>query len=140
MQEIVNVALAQDRFHSRMLLLFGACALLLAAVGVYGVVSDFVVTRRKEIGIRMALGARPAGIVTHVLRTALLWILAGEIIGIAAATVSTIAIRSTLFEVSSIDVISICTGCAVILIVSFIACVVPALQAASTDPSQVLRQ
>ncbi|HEV3482853.1 MAG TPA: ABC transporter permease [Candidatus Acidoferrales bacterium] len=140
MQEIVNVALAQDRFHSRMLLLFGATALFLAAVGVYGVVSDSVVTRRKEIGIRMALGARPAGIVSHVLRSALLWILSGEIIGIVAATVSTIAIRSTLFEVSPVDVLSICSGCAVILIVSFIACVVPALQAASTDPSQVLRE
>jgi putative ABC transport system permease protein len=140
MQEIVDVALAQDRFHSRMLLLFGATALFLAAVGVYGVVSDFVVTRRKEIGIRMALGARPAGIVSHVLRSALLWILLGEILGIVAAAVSTIAIRSTLFEVSPIDVISICAGCAVILIVSFIACVVPALQAASTDPSQVLRE
>lgn len=140
MQEIVNVALAQDRFHSRMLLLFGAGALLLAAVGVYGVVSDFVVTRRKEIGIRMALGALPAGIVTHVLRSALLWILLGEIIGIAAAAVSTIAIRSTLFEVTPIDGISICGGCAVILLVSFIAGVVPTLQAASTDPSQVLRQ
>ncbi len=140
MQELVDVALAQDRFHSRMLLLFGVTALFLAAVGVYGLVSDFVVTRRKEIGIRMALGARPAGIVSHVLRSALLWILSGEIIGILAATISTIAIRSTLFEVSPIDVLSICSGCAVILIVSFIACVVPALQAASTDPSQVLRQ
>jgi ABC-type antimicrobial peptide transport system permease subunit len=140
MQEIVNVALAQDRFHSRMLLLFGATALFLAAVGVYGVVSDFVVTRRKEIGIRMALGARPAGIVSHVLRSALFWILLGEIIGIVAATISTIAIRSTLFEVSPIDVISICSGCAIILMVSFIACVVPAVQAATTDPSQVLRE
>ncbi len=140
MQEIVNVALAQDRFHSRMLLLFGAGALFLAAVGVYGVVSDFVVTRRKEIGIRIALGARPAGIVSHVLRSALFWILLGEIIGIAVAAVSTIAIRSTLFEVSPVDVLSICSGCAVILIVSFVACVVPALQAASTDPSQVLRE
>jgi predicted permease len=140
MQEIVNVALAQDRFHSRMLLLFGATALFLAAVGVYGVVSDFVVTRRKEIGIRMALGARPPGIVSHVLRSALLWILLGEIVGVVAAVVSTIAIRSMLFEVSPVDVISICSGCAVILIVSFIACVIPALQAASTDPSKVLRQ
>ena len=140
MQEIVDVALAQDRFHSRMLVLFGATALFLAAVGVYGVVSDFVVTRRKEIGIRMALGALPAGIVSHVLRSALLWIFLGEIIGIVAAAVSTIAIRSTLFGVSPIDLLSICGGCAVILIVSFIACVVPALQAANTDPSRVLRQ
>jgi predicted permease len=140
MQEIVNVALAQDRFHSRMLLLFGATALFLAAVGVFGMVSDFVVTRKKEIGIRMALGARPAGIVSHVLRSALFWILLGEIIGIVAATVSTIAIRSTLFEVSPVDVISICGGCAIILMVSFIACVIPVLQAATTDPSQVLRE
>jgi predicted permease len=140
MRELVNAALAQDRFHSRMLLLFGVCALFLAAVGVFGMVSDFVVTRKKEIGIRMALGARPAGIVNHVLRSVLLSILLGEIVGIVAATISTVAIRSTLFEVSPIDVISICSGCAVILIVSFIACVVPALQAASTDPSQVLRE
>jgi predicted permease len=140
MQGLVNVALAQDRFHSRMLLLFGVGALFLAALGVFGVVSDFVVTRRKEIGIRMALGARQAGIVSHVLRSALLSVLLGEIIGIAAATISTTAIRSALFEVSPVDVISICSGCAVILIVSSIACVVPALQAASTDPSQVLRE
>ncbi len=140
MQGLVNVALAQDRFHSRMLLLFGVTALFLAAVGVFGMVSDFVVTRRKEIGIRMALGARPAGIVSHVLRSALFWIFVGEIVGIVAATISTIAIRSTLFEVSPIDVMSICSSCAVILIVSFIACVIPALQAATADPSQVLRE
>ncbi len=140
MRELVNAALAQDRFHSRVLMLFGAGALFLAAVGVYGMVSDFVVTRRKEIGIRMALGARPVGIVRHVLRSALFWILLGEIIGIAAAIISTIAIRSMLFEVSPVDGISICSGCAVILVVSFIACLVPALQAAGTDPSRVLRE
>jgi len=140
LRELVDTALAQDRFHSRVLILFGAGGLFLAGVGVYGVVSDFVVTRRKEIGIRMALGARSAGIVNHVLRSALLWILLGEIIGIAAAIISTIAIRSTLFEVSPVDVTSIVSGCAVILFVSFIACVVPSLQAATTDPSQVLRQ
>ena len=140
MGELVNAALAQDRFHSRVLMLFGAGALFLAAVGVYGMVSDFLVTRKKEIGIRMALGARRAGIVSHVLRSALFWVLLGEIIGVVAAIISTIAIRSTLFEVSPVDLMSICGSCAIILIVSFIACVVPAWQAASTDPSQVLRE
>jgi putative ABC transport system permease protein len=139
MRELVNVALARDRFHSRLLLLFGAGALVLAAVGVFGVVSDFVATRRRDLGIRMALGARPARIAGHVLRSAFACVLWGEALGILGGTVATTAIRATLFEVSPVDMISISGGCAVLVIVSLVACMPPALRAARTDLNQVLR-
>ena len=82
-------------------------ALLLAAVGVFGVVSDFVAARRRDLGIRMALGARPTRIAGHVLRSAFACVLWGEAFGVLDGTVATTAIRATLFEVSPVDMTSI---------------------------------
>ena len=139
LRELVNVALARDRLHSLVLLLFGVGALLLTAVGVYGVVSDLVVAQKKDFGVRIALGARPVTIIGHLLRFILNGVLLGEIVGVFAATLATTAIRTTFFEVSPIDVISICSGCIVLVAVTLIACLPPALSAANADPMVALR-
>jgi predicted permease len=140
MPAIVNLALARDRFNSKVLLLFSAGALLLAAIGTYGVVSDSVATRTRELGIRIALGAEPAEIIIQVLRSALTWVLLGELVGLALAIAATSAARATLFGVSPINMPSMFTGCTVLIVTSLIACVLPALRAAHTDPNQALRQ
>jgi ABC-type antimicrobial peptide transport system permease subunit len=140
LRELVNVALARDRLHSLMLLLFGVGGMLLAAVGVYGVISDLVVAQKKEFGIRIALGARPATILGHLLQSILSSVLLAEIVGVFAATLATTAIRTTLFQVNPIDVISICSGCIVLVVVALIACLPPALKAAYEDPMHVLRE
>jgi predicted permease len=139
MRELVNAALARDRFHSRVLLLFSTGALLLAAVGVFGAVSNFVAMRKRDLGIRMALGARPSGIVSHVLWSALTCVLLGEVVGVLAGMIATIAIRATLFEVSPVDIMSVFSGCATLLTISLVACMPAALRAASTDLNQALR-
>jgi putative ABC transport system permease protein len=140
MSAIVNLALARDRFNSKVLLLFSAGALLLAAIGTYGVVSDSVATRTRELGIRIALGAEPMEIMIQVLRSALTWVLLGEFAGLGLAIAATSAAQATLFGVSPVNMPSIFAGCAVLIVISLIALVPPVLRAARTDPNQALRQ
>jgi putative ABC transport system permease protein len=113
---------------------------LLAAIGTYGVVSDSVATRTRELGIRIALGAEPMEIMIQVLRSALTWVLLGEFAGLGLAIAATSAAQATLFGVSPVNMPSIFAGCAVLIVISLIALVPPALRAARTDPNQALRQ
>jgi predicted permease len=140
MRELVDGALARDRFDSQMLVLFSVCALLLAAVGVYGVISDLFVTRRKELGIRMALGAQPATVSRLVLRSILTWVLLGEAIGIAIAIITTWTARAALFEVSPANLTSIFSGTLVLVIVSLIACVSVVTKLVTLDPVWALKE
>lgn len=140
MTQIVNLALGRDRFNAWVLLVFSIGALLLAAIGTYGVVSDWVATRKKELGIRIALGARSGEITVHVLRSVLTWIVLGELLGLLLAISATSAARSALFGVSPVNMRSIAGGSGVLIVISLIACIPPALRAARTDPNQALRQ
>jgi predicted lysophospholipase L1 biosynthesis ABC-type transport system permease subunit len=137
---VLEDSIANRRFEMDLLLLFAVSALLLAGLGVYGVVTYSVVQRHQEIGLRLALGARRKNIYTLVLRDGLVPVVVGAVAGIAIAFSLARAVRSLLFEVSPHDsVISISAVC-VLLSVGIAACLLPARHAASIDPMEALRR
>jgi putative ABC transport system permease protein len=139
MSELVDRALSQDRFYGELLLFFAAGALLLAAIGVYGVVSDMVVMRTKEFGIRVVLGAQPGAIISAVLRSTLSWVVMGEILGVVGGVIAAFSIRSNLFGVSAADALSIFLSSTLLILVSLSACLAPVMRASRVDPNRILR-
>ena len=129
----------EERMIARLTMLFGALALLLATIGLYGVTAYTVVRRTPEIGIRMALGAERAGVVAMVMRGAMTQTLLGLAIGIPVALLSIRYVKAQLYEVTSADA-SVMAGAIVTLTVAAcIAGIIPARRAASIDPVQALR-
>lgn len=131
--------LATRRFNMLVLSLFGALGLIVAAIGIYGVI-DYVVTQRtREFGIRLALGASMAGIVISVLRRVSVWVTAGVVLGLAGAWLLGSSVEAFLFEVSARDV-GIYTAAAVVLAaVGLAAAILPARRATRVDPLVALR-
>jgi len=118
---------------------FGLLAMLLAAVGVYGVVAYSTRQRTHEIGIRMALGAGKADVFRQVLRQGLRLTLIGVAVGLAASLILTRYLRGMLYGVSSADWMTFATVCVALGLVAFLACLVPAYRAASVEPAVALR-
>ena len=139
LDEVVAQAASGRRFQMLLLGSFAAMALLLAAVGMYGVVSFSVAQRRNELGIRIALGANYRSIVALVLRTGLQPVIVGIVAGLAAAILVSRLIASLLFEVAPLDPMIYASAIAVLIVVSFAACWLPARQAARTDPMASMR-
>ena len=115
-------------------MVFGGVALFLAAIGLYGVLAYQVAQRRKEIGIRMALGSEPRGIVTLVMREGLLLVAAGLVTGLAGALAIGRAMASQLYGVGTADPTVLGIVTAALVLVAFAACAVPARRAARIDP------
>lgn len=136
----VTEALLQERLMAQLSAIFGAVALMLAAVGLYGVVSYGVVSRRAEIGVRVALGATGARIVSMVLGDVGRIMLVGLAGGGALALLAGQAIRTLLFGLDATDIGTLATAAAVLLVCGFLAALSPARRAAGTDPVSVLRQ
>jgi putative ABC transport system permease protein len=139
MQEVLSGSVAESRFQLGLLLVFAAIAVVLAAIGVYGVVSYSVNQRTQEIGIRVALGARAGNVVSLVLREGLLLAGVGVLIGLAGALALTRVLRSLLFEITPTDPLTLFTVSSLLLIVSAVAIAVPARRAMSVDPMVALR-
>jgi predicted permease len=139
MDDIVGESVAQPRFSATMLLLFSSVALLLAAVGIYGVISYDVGRRTREIGIRMALGARPGDAQRMVVGQALRVVAPGIALGLAAALAFTRVLRSLLYEVSPSDPLTLAGTSAVLLAVAVLASWLPARRASRVDPLGALR-
>jgi predicted permease len=129
----------QSRLIARLTSLFGVLALILASVGLYGVMSYFVARRSGEIGIRMALGATRQSVVSMVMRGAILQILIGLAIGIPAALLAGHLMASQLYGVVSYDPISLLAATAVLVLCAAVAGFIPARRAASIEPMQALR-
>jgi predicted permease len=136
---VVADSVENRRFEMDLLLLFAASALLLAGLGVYGVVTYSVVQRQREIGLRLALGAVKADIYGLVLREGLTPIALGAAAGVAAAFALARVIGSLLFEVSPYDPVVTASATGVLLAVGVAACLLPARQAAEVDPMQALK-
>ena len=139
MQALVEGAVTPHRFNMFLMSSFSALALLLAAVGIYGVVSYVVSQRTREIGIRMALGAQSSNVLRMVLWQGMKLVSTGIGIGLLASFALTRLIKNLLFNVSITDPITFITGALILTIVALIACFVPAYQAARTDPMVALR-
>ena len=129
----------QPRFYAVCAGVFAAVALLLAAFGLYGVLSYAVSQRRREIGVRMALGARRGDVVGLVVRQGGMLVAAGVVPGLLAAAVSTRLVESVLFGVTATDVLTFAGVTAVVLAAGLLACWLPARRATRIDPMEVLR-
>jgi macrolide transport system ATP-binding/permease protein len=129
----------QERMISRLMTLFGVLALLLAAVGLYGLTSYNVARRRSEIGIRMALGAARGGVIAIVMRDAMMHTLLGFAIGLPVTLVCVRFVKSQLYEITNANASVMLGAIAALVATACIAAVVPARRAASIDPVQALR-
>jgi putative ABC transport system permease protein len=140
MDEIVEESVAGRRFQMRVAAAFAGSALLLAALGIYGVVAYGVSLRRREMGIRMALGARAGEVRALVLSQGLRPVLLGLACGLAAAVAAGGLLRSLLFGVSSADGLTLGAVAASLAMVAAAACLAPAWSASRIEPSRVLRE
>ncbi len=139
MQELVSASIASRRMSTFLLAAFAGCAMLLASIGIYGVVSYWVAQRTREIGIRSALGARQNDILRMVLGHGMLLAGLGTAIGLAASLVLTRFLASMLFGVTSHDVTTMASAAAGLIGVALLACYIPARRAANVDPLVALR-
>jgi predicted permease len=137
--EEVDASAASERLTATLASLFGLLAAMLAAVGIYGLLSYAVAQRRREIGIRMALGARPGDIARMIGRQALAMVLVGVAPGLTAAWEAAPAIRSLLYGVTPSDGMSLGTAAAFVLLVSALATAIPTGRAARVEPASALR-
>jgi len=139
MDDYISGPLARPRFSSVLLTVFATVALLLVAVGIYGVIGENVRQRRRELGIRLALGAHPRNVRRMVLRAGLLPAALGITIGIAAALAGARVVESQLYDVTPADPLTYLAVALIIFAVAAVACAVPARAAASANPVEILR-
>ena len=140
LETILSARAAQPRFYALCASIFGAVALLLAAFGLYGVLSYAVSQRRREIGVRMALGAGRGQVVRLVAGQGGTLVGAGVVLGLLVAAVASRIVESFLFGVTSADPLTFAAVTVVLLTVALLACWLPARRATRIDPMDVLRE
>jgi len=138
-QQQIDDRFTQERLISRLTSLFGLLALLLAAIGLYGVTAYTVVSRTPEIGIRMALGAARSRVIVMVMRGAMLQTVAGLVIGIPVAIFCVRYVKSQLYEITSVNAPVMTVAIGVLMLAAAVAGIIPARRAASIDPVRALR-
>jgi predicted permease len=138
-QQQIDDRFIEERLIARLTSLFGLLALLLAAIGLYGVMAYTVVRRTPEIGIRMALGAARSRVIGTVMRGAMLQAVAGLAMGIPVAIFCVRYIKSQLYEITSVNVPVMTIAIGVLALAAAIAGIIPARRAASIDPARALR-
>ncbi len=140
MRDVVGDALGPNRALGVLTLLFGSCAALLAALGIFGVLSLAVARRRPELGVRMAVGATPRDVLRLVARYGVALTATGAAVGLLTALAANRLIASLLFQVQPFDPVVYAVAALAMLTVAAAAALAPAAKAARTDPARVLRE
>jgi len=139
MQQVMSSSYATQRFATTLLQVFAGIALLLAAVGIYGVTSYTVAQRTREVGIRLALGAPLDGVTRLFVRDGLALSAIGAICGVATALALTRLMGSMLFEVSSADPLTYAAASSALIVAALLGSYLPARRAAKVDPMEAIR-
>jgi putative ABC transport system permease protein len=139
MKEVISGALTQRRFTMMLLVVFAIVALVLSSIGIYGVISYSVGQRTHEIGIRMALGAKPRDVLRLIMTQGMVLTLFGVAVGLAGAVAMTRFLAFLLFGVSATDPVTFASITLLLAVVALLACFVPALRALKVDPMIALR-
>ena len=139
MTEYLRDSLSRRRFNLILLSIFGGVALVLATVGIYGVISYGVTQRTHEMGLRMALGAQSHDVLKLVVRHGMLLALAGVGIGLLGASAMTRLMKSLLFNVGTTDPLTFLVIALLMTLIALLACMIPALRATRVDPLIALR-
>ncbi len=139
MEQRLQASMATARFNTMLLTLLGLVGLVLAAIGVYGVIAYFVTRRTQEIGVRMALGASRGHVLALVFRQAVWPVGLGIAAGVVMSVMATRVLTTQLFGVSSYDPVTFAAVVIALAVVALIASLIPATRAASVDPTRALR-
>jgi predicted permease len=139
MEDLISASLAQRRFAAQLISLFGALALLLSGIGIYGVMAWSVSQRTREIGIRLALGANTRSILRWILGQGMRLTLVGVAVGLLGAFAMTRLLRGLLFDVAPTDPLTYFCLAALLAVVALLACYIPARRATKVDPIIALR-
>jgi predicted permease len=138
-RDAIDESLAEPRFTMRVLTVFAGLGVVLAAIGLFGVVSYGVGQRTREIGVRMALGASRASIAQLVVGEGIRLASIGVVVGLAGAVVATRIVQSVLYGVSRFDPVAFAGGAVLLLCIAVLACVAPMLRATAIDPATAVR-
>jgi putative ABC transport system permease protein len=138
--EALSGALAPARFRTALLSVFSVIALALAAIGLYGVMAYLVSERTREIGVRVALGARPGQIIAAIVRSGFLLAAAGAAAGAGLAAGTSRLFGTLLYGIASYDPAAYGSALAVLGAAALLACLIPGFRAASIDPTRALRE
>jgi putative ABC transport system permease protein len=138
-EELAAAAMRQPRFQMTLVGAFAGLALLLSAIGIFGVVSFATARRTRELGVRVALGARAADLQSLVVRETLRTVGVGIVIGLIAALAGARVLRSLIYEVSATDPLTFLAVPVLVALVAVLAAIIPARRAARVDPVTVLR-
>ena len=139
MEQLLTDSVAQPRFYSLLLGSFAGLALVLAMVGIYGVISYSVAQRTHELGIRIALGARVQHVLILVMGQAMMLVMLGAVIGLGTAFALTRLLTKFLFDVNASDPMTFLAVALLLALVALVACYIPARRATKVDPLVALR-
>jgi putative ABC transport system permease protein len=139
MDQIVDQSRASDRFQTILYGTFAAFALLLATVGIYGVMAFAIAQRTREIGLRMALGAARQTVVALIVKEGMVLVLIGSALGLCGAVIAARAMRNILYGIGEFDLFAFISVTVVLLAAALLACLIPAHRAAKVDPMVALR-
>jgi ABC-type antimicrobial peptide transport system permease subunit len=139
MADVVNLTVADRQQHTTLLVVFGGLALLIATIGLYGLLAQAVSARSREIGLRIALGATWQSVVTMVMSRGMALTAAGLLVGGGVAWMATRTMQTLLYGVDAGDPITFVLVLSLLAAVAAAACAIPALRAARVDPMTVLR-